>query len=92
VPADLLAFGLAAALAAEPAAPADVPPVALLEFIGLWTTDDGKWIDPEVLDALPEPDRKAAGPPPAPPKAPEDPAAQGGAASGAGDVHEDVHE
>jgi hypothetical protein len=54
VPADLLAFGLAAALAAEPAPPADAPPVALIEFLGLWTTEDGRWIDPEALDALPD--------------------------------------
>jgi hypothetical protein len=61
VPADLLAFGLAAALAAEPAAPADAPPVALIEFLGLWTTEDGQWIDPEALDALPDEPADAAG-------------------------------
>jgi len=76
VPADLLAFGLVAALAAEPAAPAhdpDDPPVALIEFLGLWTTEDGQWIDPEALDALPDtpseaPDAGAATPPPEAPK------------------------
>jgi len=85
VPADLLAFGLAAALAAEPAGstdPGDGPPVALLEFLGTWTTDEGRWIDPEALDAMPDPgdggkpdapkDRDAAAPD-------EKPTAKGGA-------------
>jgi hypothetical protein len=72
MPADLLAFGLAVALAAEPPAPKEEPPVALIEFLGLWITEDGKWIDPEALDALPD-----AAPPgareaaPDAPKAPE---------------------
>lgn len=66
MPADLLAFGLAVALAAEPAGgsvedAAGPPPVALLEFLGLWTTDDGRWVDPEMLDALPERDVEGGG-------------------------------
>jgi len=85
VPADLLAFGLAAALATEPAAPPEEPPVALLEFLGLWTTEEGQWIDPEVLDALPEPDDKAAAP--APP-----PETEKGSAKGGVDAPEETHE
>ena len=59
MPVDLLAFGLAVALAAGPPRGSDdgvegAPPVALLEFLGLWTTDDGRWVDPELLDALPD--------------------------------------
>jgi hypothetical protein len=90
VPADLLAFGLAAALAAEPAGPADPgdgPPVALLEFLGTWTTDEGRWIDPEALDAMPNP--AGGGEPDAPEdrdtasKAPQEkPTAKGGAEDG----------
>lgn len=61
MPADLLALGLAAALAAEPVPGAEeAPPVALLEFLGMWTTDDGVWVDPEVLDSLPEMDEAPA--------------------------------
>lgn len=89
MPADLLAFALATALAAEPDAPPETPPVALLEFLGLWTTEEGRWIDPEVLDALPEPDPKADGASTAPPEPrQEDPTAKGGAE----DAHDDAHE
>lgn len=101
MPADLLAFGLAVALAAEPAAPADEPPMALIEFLGLWITDDGHWIDPEVLDALPEPPPDAAtgqdapaapagrDAPVGPPKAPKESHPEAG---GAGDGAEPDHE
>jgi hypothetical protein len=100
MPAELLAFGLAAALAAEPAAPAEgrEPPVALLEFLGTWTTDEGRWIDPEVLDAMPEaggsdtPEASGAAPRPAPG---EEPTAKGGAEDGqkAGDDNgHDAHD
>jgi hypothetical protein len=98
VPADLLALGLAAALAAEPAAPADAPPVALIEFLGLWTTEDGQWIDPEALDALPDEPADApeagAGAPAASPDAPKDhlPEAEGAGNEGAKDGGENDHD
>jgi hypothetical protein len=89
VPADLLAFALATALAAEPATPPEEPPVALLEFLGLWITDEGTWIDPEILDALPEPEGEAKGASPAPPTAPDDHTAAQGRAE---ETREDAHD
>ena len=31
-------------------AQAEAPPLALLEFLGQWETDDGEWMDPQALE------------------------------------------
>lgn len=51
MPAELAAWLLVAALAADVESPADEAPDAeMLEFLGAFETKDGQWLDPLALD------------------------------------------
>ena len=54
-PVDSLEILLIVSLALSPSAIADESPeMALLEFLGEWETNDGKWLGPSELEELPE--------------------------------------
>ena len=56
---DWLVMGLVVAVQVADAAPRNIEPAPdaeILEFLGTWATDDGKWMDPMQLEDIPLPE------------------------------------